>query len=735
MIVRRRITALVAVGVLGAFCGGVVPVIAQEDAGPANGVEGSTEPGRQAPAETQPAPTTTAEAPPAAEQPAAEEPAPQTTSTAATPAPAPAPEVVPEAEGNSTSQDEPTRETDSDDEAETHSHERGAGHALDSSDKAPDPNLREPDGTPTDTNPTFSWALPGAAPIGVPNFFIDKFRIPPFLLPIYQAAGIEYGVRWEILAAINEIETDYGRNVNVSSAGALGWMQFMPATWRAYGVDANRDRKKDPYNPVDAIFAAARYLKAAGAETDIRRAIFAYNHADWYVDSVLMRAQVIGGMPADLVGSLTGLTQGHFPVHAEARYADDRRERVSQQGVRVFARSGSPVIAVQDGKIVSMGYTKRLGRFMRLRDAYGNTYTYGRFGSVARLHRVPRRGTSRPETEPVVGIPTAETAVANVTKERLFANPRRPAAAAAGGEDQLALATAESDGNVLLKLRPRDVATRPLKVGSKVVAGTILGRVGRTTKSRAPHLLFEIRPAGRGAPRIDPKPVLDGWKLLESSALYRAVGKNPFFGRDAKNPTIGQILLMSKEALVRHVLENRHIEIYDCGRRDIRAGIIDRRILATLSFLAAGGLEPTVTSLRCGHSYYTKGGSVSHHSSGNAIDIAKVNGIPIIGHQGPGSITDITVRRLLTLQGTMKPSQIITLMTYDGTDNTYAMGDHADHIHVGFRPEASSKLQAVLKPGQWTDLIDRLSQIENPTVPTTPSDAAVPVQPTGAQSD
>ena len=64
--------------------------------------------------------------------------------------------------------------------------------------------------------------MPGAAPIGVPNFFIDKFRIPPFLLPLYQAAGIEYGVRWEVLAAINEIETDYGRNLNVSSAGALG---------------------------------------------------------------------------------------------------------------------------------------------------------------------------------------------------------------------------------------------------------------------------------------------------------------------------------------------------------------------------------------------------------------------------------------------------------------------------------------------------------------------------------
>ena len=81
---------------------------------------------------------------------------------------------------------------------------------------------RNTDGSPTLDNPTVSLSEPGTARIGVPNFFIEKFRIPPFLLPIYQAAGIEYGVRWEVLAAINEIETDYGRNLNVSSAGALG---------------------------------------------------------------------------------------------------------------------------------------------------------------------------------------------------------------------------------------------------------------------------------------------------------------------------------------------------------------------------------------------------------------------------------------------------------------------------------------------------------------------------------
>ena len=64
---------------------------------------------------------------------------------------------------------------------------------------------------------------------------------PAFLLPIYQAAGIQYGIRWEVLAAINEIETDYGRNLNVSSAGALGSIQFMPSTWDIYGINANGD--------------------------------------------------------------------------------------------------------------------------------------------------------------------------------------------------------------------------------------------------------------------------------------------------------------------------------------------------------------------------------------------------------------------------------------------------------------------------------------------------------------
>jgi len=280
-------------------------------------------------------------------------------------------------------------------------------------------------------------------------------------------------------------------------------------------------------------------------------------------------------------------------------------------------------------------------------------------------------------------------------------------------------------------LNKKDVVLKPLVAGRKVIGGTVLGQIGTTSSQIAPHALFEIRPAGRGAPRIDPKPILDGWKLLESTALYRAQGTNAFFGPKAQTASIGQILLMSKQTLVQRVLANPRIDIYSCGQRDIKSGIVDRRVLASLEFLAASGLNPTVTSMRCGHGYYTSSGNVSAHSSGNAVDIAKINGIPILGNQGPGSITDIAVRRLLTLQGTMKPAQIITLMKYDGTDNTLALGDHDDHIHLGYRPtfdpstKAGRMAEAVLKPSQWIHLIERLNQIDNPTVKVKPSKYAI----------
>src|ERR687895_1097656 len=103
-------------------------------------------------------------------------------------------------------------------------------------------------------------------------------------------------------------------------------MQFMPPTWKAYGVDASGDGIADPYNPVDAIYAAARYLRASGAQTDLRRAVFAYNHADWYVDSVLKTAGVYGSLPGGLVAETGSLAFGRFPVLGRVSYGDDFRE-------------------------------------------------------------------------------------------------------------------------------------------------------------------------------------------------------------------------------------------------------------------------------------------------------------------------------------------------------------------------------------------------------------------------
>src|SRR5438309_4996886 len=120
------------------------------------------------------------------------------------------------------------------------------------------------------------------------------------LLGLWQRAGSTYGIPWQVLAAINKVESNFGRNMGPSSAGAIGWMQFMPDTWLRWGVDANGDGVADPWNATDAVYAAARYLAASGGQSDIARAIFSYNHADWYVNEVLQLANVYGqGGPTD----------------------------------------------------------------------------------------------------------------------------------------------------------------------------------------------------------------------------------------------------------------------------------------------------------------------------------------------------------------------------------------------------------------------------------------------------
>src|SRR5581483_8268689 len=105
--------------------------------------------------------------------------------------------------------------------------------------------------------------------------------IPPAQFAVMQQAAATCGLPWQVLAGVAKVESDFGRNMATSSAGAIGYAQFLPSSWAAFGQGGN------PYDYRDAIPAMARYLCAHGGSQDLRRALFAYNHADWYVDQVL----------------------------------------------------------------------------------------------------------------------------------------------------------------------------------------------------------------------------------------------------------------------------------------------------------------------------------------------------------------------------------------------------------------------------------------------------------------
>ncbi|HEX4106557.1 MAG TPA: lytic transglycosylase domain-containing protein [Solirubrobacteraceae bacterium] len=137
---------------------------------------------------------------------------------------------------------------------------------------------------------------PADSPFGVSAFAIAD--IPPLYLRLFLAAAQRYGLDWTILAGIARVECDDGRDPApsctqegaVNSAGAGGPAQFLASTWSEYGVTPTGRGVPDRWNPADAIYSMANYLRASGAPGNYRQAIFAYNHAEWYVDLVLQWA-------------------------------------------------------------------------------------------------------------------------------------------------------------------------------------------------------------------------------------------------------------------------------------------------------------------------------------------------------------------------------------------------------------------------------------------------------------
>jgi len=617
--------------------------------------------------------------------------------------------------------------------------------------------------SPSALTPSLPFSLQSSI-AGVPGFFIESFRIPPFLLPIFQAAGTAYGVPWQVLAAINEVETDYGRDLSVSSAGAEGWMQFLPAEWAQYGVDANGDGFKDPYNPADAIFAAARYLRAAGAEGNIRTAVFSYNHSQAYVDSVMLRAQLLGGTPSELLGAITGLTEARFPVHAQAHFTDGfpaltaKGSGIPQTlaGTTIYSQAGAPVIAVQDGEIAQVGDSPTLGRFVSLRDAFGNTYVYSQLGDVStvypvlaphlhtalntRLGQAPGRIEAPPSGPATAGAqprsPVSETATVSAlalgAAAGLESPPPAPSAPTVSARPAAPRPPARTPR--VFTEGSNDVYLHDLRAGVQVIAGTVLGHVGGGAPAGGePHIFFQIRPAAVGAPPIDPKPVLDGWVALENTSIFRAKGQNPFL---ATSPTTGQVLLESKQQLEPQVLHDGGIRLGRCGRQAVQAGSVDKRVLAMLEYLSVSGLKPTVSGLKCAAATPAAlAANAAPSSSSAAVDITAVNGIPVAGHQTQGSIADTAVRRLLMLQGASRPQRILSLMSYPGAAGAAASPRAREAIHVAFSSpgglgaHAAGAPASALTPTEWIQLIARLGEIPDPTVARGPSSAAIRVAP------
>jgi murein DD-endopeptidase MepM/ murein hydrolase activator NlpD len=176
-----------------------------------------------------------------------------------------------------------------------------------------------------------AWMTPPVAPV---QLSYDR------LLDLWKSAGQAYGVPWNVLAAINKIESNFGRNMGPSSAGALGWMQFMPSTWLRWGTDADGNGIADPWNPVDAIYSAARYLASSGAASDIRQAVFSYNHAEWYVNDVIGLAQ--------LYGSSDGVPAGSFqtqPADQQTVFALDRLQSQIEDATGAVTRASDAYLA------------------------------------------------------------------------------------------------------------------------------------------------------------------------------------------------------------------------------------------------------------------------------------------------------------------------------------------------------------------------------------------------------
>jgi hypothetical protein len=431
----------------------------------------------------------------------------------------------------------------------------------------------------------------------------------------------------------------------------------------------------------------------------------------------------------------------------------------------------APVVAVEDGRIVGLGLSRRLGDYLVLRDTYGDLFTYAGLGSIAPSYRLPKplqvevsKGTlqsGEAESDPTPTQPASagrqpltlhvakkqakrggvrkhganasgalQGESANGGKVRVFAHPGNPDAIAA------ARTAARS-----ARLNAAKAGWHKLQRGSIVTQGTVLGHLSSDGTGELAKLRFAIRPAGSES-AIDPRSILSNWKQLE--AALRPQGAKA--GSVLAGATASDAFLLSQEELRRAVLADPGIKLEQCDRQQVIAGKVSRQALALLVFLSRSGLKPTVSGLRCGRSAYSASGTTSALHASDSVDITAVNDVKIEGHQGTGSITDITIRTLLAIQHRFAAKRIVSLMKYPQSPSTLAEPDHVGYIQVELAsPRKRSKhatasgndaraatatagnsdVNMALDTSQWRRLIGQIGGLQTAKIAHKPSASAI----------
>jgi len=270
-------------------------------------------------------------------------------------------------------------------------------------------------------------------------------------------------------------------------------------------------------------------------------------------------------------------------------------------------------------------------------------------GPVRTARAVRRR--RKPVRLALVGIAAAlaVTAAGLATRPDVASAPLVSAAVAAR---QHALALKQEDAARIVLLRHLELA------------GIAARRVG-LPETAAPRRLLAVQPK----PAVQPSD-----RAIALDTYVQAVGAD----------TILRGLDASRDQLQQQVLHDPRVHIYSGGIGDVTSGKLDVRVLAIIEYLAQADGEVSVSCLITGHSLYVAGrpGVISAHIFGRAVDISAVDNTPILGHQGPGTITEKAIEQILALPESVLPLQVISLMTLGGP--SFALPDHYNHIHVGY---------------------------------------------------